>query len=158
MDKMTGSEARDGLLLRQGVEADAPIISALLAENGMDELDDPVDSCLVAEVDGLTVGFAHIEVANGRAWIRPVIVDSGCSGAGIGSALVRNLLAEYGALSVVARGSAVAFYERMGFVPLSWDAVPDVHRHECDEMCDWREECGPTPMEYVDGSGGPTRG
>ncbi|MGV8084277.1 MAG: GNAT family N-acetyltransferase [Coriobacteriia bacterium] len=136
------------LVLRQGAEADLPVISELLSENGMDDLDDPVETCTVAEIDGEVAGFIHIETVEGRAWIRPVIVTPGFEGEGIGSTLVRSALEHCEELYIVARGDAVPFYERLGFTLLSWDEVPEVYCDECDRLCEDREACGPTPMVH----------
>lgn len=139
---------RDRIVLRPGTADDLPIISELLAENGMDDLDDPVETCTVAEVDGELAGFIHIETIDGLAWIRPVIVTAGFEGEGVGSVLVNSMLARHGDLYIVARGDAVPFYERLGFTPLPWDVVPEVYCYECDHLCEDREGCGPTPMAH----------
>lgn len=136
------------LVLRQGAEADLPVISELLSENGMDDLGDPVETCTVAEIDGEVAGFIHIETVEGRAWIRPVIVTPGFEGEGIGSALVRSSLERCEEIYIVARGDAAPFYERLGFTLLSWDEVPEVYCDECDRLCEDREACGPTPMAH----------
>jgi len=53
-------------------------------------------------------------------------------------------------ITTLARGSASAFYRRMGFEPCRMEELPEQYQEQCD-ICPDRQECNPVPMKYVGG-------
>lgn len=131
-------------LLRQGSEADGAAIAALLAANSM-EADIPAEEFLVAEVESRLVGLARLEGEGEEVYIRPVVVDSGWQGKGLGRSLVQQVSNGLPAVHVIARGEVTGFYANLGFIPMAWEQVPARFRQEC-ETCPDQENCRPRPM------------
>jgi len=88
---------------------------------------DPANHPLVLVVDGAVAGTIRIDLKpDGRAALRLIAVAPEWRGAGLGARMLE--LAEdyaraHGAtrLCVNARGPAVGFYARSGFIPGAWD-------------------------------------
>jgi N-acetylglutamate synthase-like GNAT family acetyltransferase len=132
------------MLLRDGQEPDRPRIGELLAYYQMEADLDPVEF-LVAEVDGLVVGAARLEWADGQVYLRPLVIAAGWHQRGIGRALVSQLLSKSTGLRVVARGNAAGFYERLGFERVNWEQVFPAFVGECQD-CQYHQSCQPVPM------------
>ena len=128
-----------GLTIRDAQGADAEPIAGLLAQLGypteasavrprLDRLAIVGDRVVVAELDGGTVGLAHLQVTPAIEHERPVariaalVVDAQHRGRGIGRALVEELETEArqrgcGLLFLTTserRDDAHAFYEQLG--------------------------------------------
>ncbi len=53
-------------------------------------------------------------------------------------------------MTTLARGQAVGFYGKNGFVSCDFDQIPKPYRQQCIE-CPDRDECNPVPMIYFGG-------
>lgn len=53
-------------------------------------------------------------------------------------------------LFTVSRGKAVSFYQRHGFEPCNFEAIPMLYQAQC-VSCFERLECGPVPMILIGG-------
>lgn len=131
-------------LLRRGGETDRQALHGLLTSHQMESNIEPAEF-LVAEIDGTLVGAARLEYEQQSAYLRPVLIYSKWQMKGIGRALVRALAKDLPSLHVVARGEATGFYERLGFLPMSWEQVPTHYREEC-VGCPDRAICRPVLM------------
>ncbi len=126
-----------------------------------------IDEVLVAKDDGEIVGGAKIsQWEEGYFFLEVIGVKEGTLSRGVGRALLSKILNdpwecckelfwEKGTekeftLSTLARGYAVGFYEKMGFVPCSLQEIPEWYRDQCEE-CPKNEECQPVPLIYVGG-------
>lgn len=112
-------------LLRQGSEADGAAIAALLAANSM-EADIPAEEFLVAEVESRLVGLARLEGEGEEVYIRPVVVDSGWQGKGLGRSLVQQVSNGLPAVHVIARGEATSFMPTWALFPWPGSRSPRV--------------------------------
>ncbi len=137
------------ITLRRGGMEDLPIMEAILAACGMATEIDPRE-CLVADDDGCVVGFGRIELAEGQAYLRPIVTAPKHRHRGIGRQLLSGLVAGRDELRVVARGDAVGFYLSVGFATMGWDAVSGSFRQGCEE-CPDLAGCKPLPMIYRGG-------
>jgi amino-acid N-acetyltransferase len=137
-------DATERVYLRRGRPDDWPAIVGLLKRedmaNGLN-----AEECLVAE--GLTglLGCARIEMADGVAYLRPIIVAAEGQRRGVGRLLVESLAADLSELRVVARGPAMEFYRKLGFKTIGWETVAPEYVAECQD-CPRRETCQPMPM------------
>lgn len=134
----------DNYLLRNGKESDRNALQDLLASYKM-EADIAPDEFLFAEVDGRVVGAARLEYEEEAAYLRPIVVASEWQGKNIGSVLVERIVQGLQVLHVVARGKAAGFYRSLGFLPMTWEEVPERYRQEC-QTCPDLQECRPLPM------------
>jgi GNAT superfamily N-acetyltransferase len=118
---------------------DAPAVAALATQLGYPSAADQVrrrlsklgqtdGTAVVAEVEGRVAAWLHVEmryslVADREAQIMALVVDEGCRGRGIGSALMRHAerwAADHGADTVrvgsrITRTDAHRFYEAIGY-------------------------------------------
>lgn len=145
--KSNPMDQRSNLRIRPAVAADLPAIQALMASSDMYGEFEAGD-CSVAEGDAGMLGFIRVELAGDEAYVRPIVVDLSKRGLGIGSRLVEHVLAEQAKLKVVARGSALSFYRRLGFSEIGWEAISAAFVDEC-RGCPERAICGPVAMEIT---------
>ena len=132
--------------LRPARPEDKDVIDTYAYWEGMDQMPS-VDSITVAEsAAGDVVGFVRVaQGVNGIYHVNPVVTVSTWRGYGVGRALMEDAFKHYGELRLVARGSAVGFYERLGFTEITWDDIDKAEVDDCDH-CPMRQECGPVPM------------
>ena len=131
-------------LIRQGDEKDRSALHDLLVSCDM-EADLPPEEFIVVDIEGQIVGAARLEWENQSAYVRPILVHSSWRGMNIGLTLIRTLTEYQPIIHVVARGSAIGFYNKLGFVSMTWDQVPERYRQEC-ETCPDLETCHPVAM------------
>ena len=133
------------LKMRNGIEEDRKALAELLSANSMeDKAFDPTEF-LLAEKDGRLAGAARLERLGQDVYLRPIVVASWEKGQGIGRALVENLLNISPVIKAVARGEAVNFYRKLGFVSMDWNQVPETYQVEC-ERCPDQLACQPVSM------------
>ena len=138
-------KSRAGIHIRKGNSSDQQSLKELLAFHQMETDVDPSEF-YVAETNGKLLGAVRLEwPAADHAYLRPIAVVSREKGRGIGRALLEKIFLECSRVSVVARGEAVPFYLRLGFIPIDWETVPDSYRREC-ELCEERKQCRAVPM------------
>ena len=80
--------------------------------------------------------------------MNPVVVYAPWRGYGVGTELVRDALSREGELRLVARGSSVGFYEKLGFEQVPWEAIDQTVTEDCTH-CPMSGECEPRPMKIV---------
>lgn len=134
------------LCVRRGVENDLHALQQLLFSHQMETDVDPSEFWL-ADVEDHLVGVARLEWEGGLAYLRPIAVDHQWQAQGIGRALVERIVIGLPQINVVARGGAVGFYTRLGFVPAPWEQVPERYRQECED-CPGYPACEPRPMVW----------
>ncbi len=139
----------DLFTLRPATQEDMALIDAYALAEGMDAVGSPEGITVAQNADGEPVGFLRLVLgANGFWHVNPVVVYGPWRGYGVGRALTEAALAEKGELRLVARGSAVPFYEREGFAACAWDEVDLTVTEDCDG-CPYRAECAPVPMVKI---------
>lgn len=132
------------ITLRQGRAEDEQAVQHLLAACEMAGALDPCE-CVLAVDGGCLAGLARVEHAGGNAYLRPIAVAFAYQGQGVGRRLIEALYAGTDEFRVVARGSAVGFYETLGFQRLDWEMVDPAFQTEC-VMCPERGKCNPIAM------------
>jgi len=105
----------------------------------------PTENCLIAFEDSWPVGFMRLEFVNAVPYVRPIAVLPAKRGKGVAKRLLGIVLAKFGEVRVVSRGTATEFYRSLGFQRMSWDEVYSPFRGEC-QQCSDREDCSPLPM------------
>jgi N-acetylglutamate synthase-like GNAT family acetyltransferase len=101
---------------------------------------------------GRLVGCGALQLVNdGLAEIRSVAVDPAWRGSGIGSRLVRILLRDATRLGigrVFCLTRRIAFFGRLGFVPVPMERFPEKVWNDC-RLCARRDACDETAMELA---------
>ena len=132
--------------IRPAKEHDAGEIVRLTQEANMGTLSSTGTS-LVAEEDGLILGFIRITNIDDQAYVNPIVVAPAAQKRGVGRALMHAAHAENGELRFVARGGAISFYETLGCERISWDDIAKDIANDCP-TCKDLEACSPVPMRY----------
>ena len=130
--------------IRLAQPEDLPDIYALMATFDMCG-EFSAEGCIVAEIEGRLAGFARVETADGKPYLRPIVVARQDQGRGVGKALLVHILDQEPGLTVIARGSAVGFYSRAGFEIADWDEIHPPFRDEC-VVCPDLGICNPVPL------------
>ena len=115
-----------GWTLRRARPEDEPRIRALVRAERLNPTDLRFPAFLVACMGGMVVGAAQIRLhRDGSREFGSLVVAPPFRGQGIGSALIRSLLAqESGRLHVITGRAGVPTYERHGFVRVPARRVP----------------------------------
>lgn len=112
---MTGMSA---LTIRPATQADQPVIRKMIREAGINPMGLRWPNFLVAEEGGVTVGIGQVKRhGDGSPELASLAVVSDRQGQGIGSALVRELIARHAneVLYLTCRSQLEGYYERFGF-------------------------------------------
>ena len=134
--------------IRGGRPSDKASLAELLAAHKMETDVDPA-GFLVAEKEGRILGAVRPEwISAEETYLRPIVVDSGVQGEGVGRALLEKLFTLCPMINVIARGDAAAFYQRMGFTVKEWVDVLPEYSCEC-EACEDAAQCGPIAMIWT---------
>lgn len=137
------------ITLRSARADDMRYLNAYAAAEGMDALPGPEHIHVAANADDTPVAFIRLALgANGIWHVNPIVTCSTWRGYGVGRVLTEWALQEKGELRLVARGSAVPFYQHMEFSPCTWEEV-DISVTEDCAGCSFRQECNPQPMKRV---------
>lgn len=135
--------------LREARASDKALVDAYCAQEGMDSLPNLENVTVAVNADDEPVGFIRLARGANDVWhVNPVVVYGLWRGYGVGRTLTEDALQRTGELRMVARGSAVPFYERLGFSACAWDEVDTSVTEDC-EGCTWRAECAPCPMKRI---------
>jgi N-acetylglutamate synthase-like GNAT family acetyltransferase len=135
------------MVIRRGQASDLAALEELLGQYQMGTTGLSPQDFLVADEDGALVGTVLLQRVDGDAYLRAMAVDPGWQGRGLGSQLVRVLVAGLAEVKLVARGDVTPFYVKLGFRPLGWENVHTTMREEC-EGCPDLAACRPVPMVY----------
>lgn len=116
--------------LRPATPDDEPEIRALLRAEGMNTTGLHHGEVVVACAGAMVVGAAQVRPhRDGSCELDSLVVAPGFRGQGIGTALVRTLLAcEHGRLHAITSHGGAATYERLGFRRVPGRVVPRVVR------------------------------
>jgi len=104
--------------------------------------------CVIAERDDSLIGFARVEIVEEKSYLRPIVVDQRNQDQGVGKALLQHILNRRPCLTVISRGSAAGFYERMGFKFANWNEIYLPFKNEC-AACPDLNICKPVPMRSL---------
>lgn len=146
-----GEGAPLSFTIRPAVEADLPAVLSLLEAESLPTVGvaDWLPHYLVAESGGSLVGAAGLEVRNGGALLRSVVVSPGHKRMGLGSMLVAGAIERARANRVPAvyllTTTAENYFPRHGFEPTDRAAVPPDVR----ESVEFREACPETAAVMV---------
>jgi N-acetylglutamate synthase-like GNAT family acetyltransferase len=132
------------ITLRNATAGDLPELVRMLAAADMDYADPPEDYLIAVEQETIA-GCARLEDHGDFMVLSPVLVAEGFRGRGVGRLMVRRILPAGRLVTLVSRGSAIVFYESMGFARTDWARVSAAQARDCD-LCADREECMPQPM------------
>ena len=136
--------------IRDARETDMPLIDSYAAAEGMDRIPGPDRVRVAVNTDDEVVGFCRLQDdANGIAYVNPIVTHSEWRGYGVGRALIQDARAIAGELRLIARGTSVGFYQKLGFRRMLWSQVDlQAASEDCDN-CPYRAECGPVPMRLA---------
>jgi N-acetylglutamate synthase-like GNAT family acetyltransferase len=120
-------------------------VAALIDAAGLPALPQglPLSNVLVALGDGAVIGVVAMEVVGLRGLVRSVVVEPENTGRGVGSSLLRSLVARAQELSLrelyLITEDAQEFFSKAGFEAVPRDDVPGEirstleHREQCPE-------------------------
>jgi len=137
------------ITIRSARESDMPLIDSYAAQEGMDAIPFSDTVFVALNADEELVGFIRLlKGNNGIYHVNPVVVYPTWRRYGVGRMLMDYALDLAGELRFVARGTSVAFYERLGAMPIGWEMVDMAVTENCDG-CLMFDECGPVPFRMV---------
>jgi amino-acid N-acetyltransferase len=117
--------------IRPAIETDQPVIRRMIREAGINPMSLNWPNFIVAEEGGRTVGVAQVKRhRDGSRELASVAVVPERQGEGIGSALVRELVARHGhdVLHLTCLPARQGYYERFGFRRLERSEYPPYFR------------------------------
>ena len=134
--------------IRDARDGDMALIDAYAAAEGMDRIPGPGRVRVAVNADDAVVGFCRLQDdANGIAYVNPIVTCPSWRGHGVGRALIDDARVRAGELRLIARGTSVGFYRKLGFARMLWSQVDlEAASEDCD-ACPYRAECGPVPMK-----------
>jgi N-acetylglutamate synthase-like GNAT family acetyltransferase len=115
------------LTIRPATQADQPTIRKMIREAGINPMNLKWPNFLVAEESGLTVGIGQVKRhGDGSPELASLAVVPDRRRQGIGSTLVRELIARHGGevLYLTCRSQLEGYYERFGFRRLQRAELP----------------------------------
>jgi amino-acid N-acetyltransferase len=128
---LPAAPGRDGeIVIERAVAQDLPPVKELLARMKLplDEVDQFVETLIVARRDGFVIGTAGLELYRDGALLRSVAVDGAVQGRGLGAELTRaalRLAQTRGAPAVfLLTTTAESYFAQFGFAPVSQSEVP----------------------------------
>jgi N-acetylglutamate synthase-like GNAT family acetyltransferase len=112
--------------IRPAAEADQAAIRRLIREANLNAMSLDWPNFVVAEQEGAVVGLGQVKPhKDGSRELASIAVVPGRQGSGIGSAVIRTLLArETGVLHLTCRRQMQGYYERFGFRRLELAEFP----------------------------------
>ncbi|MFN2602802.1 MAG: arsenic resistance N-acetyltransferase ArsN2 [Gemmatimonadaceae bacterium] len=133
--------ATSGVTVRRGSAHDITAVEDLLTKTKLPRLDvnDLIDSFIVAEDNGRVMGVAGVERHGEYGLLRSVAVDPAAQGRGVGRALVEHLIAESNEKGIaelyLLTTTAEKYFPVFGFAMISREATP-VEIQETSEFTD----------------------
>ncbi len=118
------------MTIRTANEADQLTIRRLIKEANLNRMSLAWPNFVVAEEDGAIVGLGQVKAhRDGSRELASIAVVPAKQGSGIGSAVIRTLLAkETGVLHLTCRRQMQTYYERFGFRRLQSSEFPPYFR------------------------------
>lgn len=138
----------DIVTLRPATADDMAYINAYSTAEGMDVIPSVEGITVAVNDEDIPVGFIRLNWADGVAYVEPIVVCETWRGHGVGRVMIEDALNFAGELRLVARGESVAFYERLGFVPIEWDEIAPGVTEDCTD-CPYVPQCQPQPMRWI---------
>ncbi len=133
--------------IRPAILRDMQWVNLYAQFEGMDLMPSSDDIYVAINPNTEPVGFVRVaEGANGAAHVNPIVVCESWRGYGVGRELMQYASDKFGELRLVARGSAVPFYQALGFETCEWDDIDMSVTEDCDHCTD-RDACQPIPMK-----------
>jgi amino-acid N-acetyltransferase len=125
---MTNAQSESETAFRPAALADVPRMAALIGEAHLPPIfiEEFIDGFLAADVGGQVAACGGVEIYDGCAVIRSVVVDPAARGRGLGGRLAEQLIALARARSAsdvyLFTQDARAFWKRYGFTDVALDA------------------------------------
>ena len=136
----------EDLVLRSASATDREHLLELLLANDMDCSEVPIEEFTLA-LDGDEIAACiRFENCGESTLLRPIVVAESYRGQGVGAYLLKQTLPQEKVTMLMARGSAVTFYEKIGFEQIPPEQVPQHQQDEC-RSCPDLQECKPQAME-----------
>ena len=136
--------------IRDARLSDMELIDSYAHAEGMDCIPGPNRVRVAVNDDDVVVGFCRLQDdANGIAYVNPIVTYAAWRGYGVGRALIEDAREIAGELRLIARGTSVGFYRRLGFVEMDWSETDQAAASEDCDNCPYRAACGPVPMKLV---------
>ena len=133
--------------IRDARESDMFLIDLYAQAEGMDRIPGPNRVRVAVNDEDEVVAFCRLQDdANGIAYVNPIVTYGAWRGYGVGRALIEDAQAIAGELRLIARGTSVGFYRRLGFEDMPWSMTDQAAASEDCDGCPYRAECGPQPM------------
>ncbi len=110
------------ITIRQACQQDHGALQEVLEACGMCGEISTAD-CLVAFEGDSLVGLVRFEFGAGIPYVRPIAILPAQQGKGIGTRLLRIVIATYSEVRVVSRSQATEFYRRLGFERITWEEI-----------------------------------
>lgn len=159
--KVGGEKRWDGYIVTMAELADEPELRKVLSEHDLAVCGDAEDYA-VLKVNGVVCAAARLVPVGRNSYHLEVFgVRGELRGKGAGGYLLSEIInnpwrysrsSEKGSeqfyrITTVARGDAVMFYQKYGFKPYTFAALPPPYNTQC-EGCQDRQTCRPVPMVY----------
>ena len=139
--------------IRDARESDMFLIDLYAQAEGMDRIPGPNRVRVAVNDEDEVVAFCRLQDdANGIAYVNPIVTYGAWRGYGVGRALIEDAQAIAGELRLIARGTSVGFYRRLGFEDMPWSMTDQAAASEDCDGCPYRAECGPQPMRLPEGA------
>lgn len=133
--------------IRDATKDDMFLIDLYAHAEGMDRIPGPDRVRVAVNADDEVVAFCRLQDdVNGIAYVNPIVTYAPWRGCGVGKALIEDAQAIAGELRLIARGTSVGFYRKLGFVDMPWSMTDQAAASEDCDGCPYRAECGPQPM------------
>jgi N-acetylglutamate synthase-like GNAT family acetyltransferase len=117
--------------IRPATEADQATIRRLIREANLNRMSLRWPTFVIAEVDGAVVGIGQVKThGGGTSELASIAVVPGRQGEGIGSAIIKALLAREpdGVLYLTCRNTLQSYYERFDFRAIEPGDYPGYYR------------------------------
>lgn len=132
--------------LRLMAQDELNAVNALAVKEDMPPLDSADGVTLAVSPEGQIVGYIHVlPGADGAMHVQSLASDSDWRGIGVGRALIEQAYDQHHDLRLVARGSAVGFYQKLGYHEVPWEDIDFNVSDDC-YSCEIRDMCHPLPM------------
>ena len=139
--------------IRDARESDMGLIDLYAMAEGMDRIPGPDRVRVAVNENDEVVAFCRLQDdANGIAYVNPIVTYAPWRGYGLGRALMTDASQRAGELRLIARGTSVDFYRKLGFEDMPWSMTDQAAASEDCDGCPYRAECGPQPMRLPEGA------
>ncbi|MDO5043792.1 MAG: GNAT family N-acetyltransferase [Coriobacteriia bacterium] len=146
---MLEDKVGQSLAIREARSDDLELINYYALQDNLGDFSEGDTAYVIVNEDDQVLGAIRLSFDEQKvAHVNPIVVNELWRGYGLGRELIAYVHKKYGELRLVARGSSVGFYEKLGFVPAHLDEIEPNVRAECVE-CPVVDTCKPMPMKLV---------